>query len=145
MSDPAKTIAFQGAPGAYSDLACRNARPEMATLPCHSFKDAFAAVRGNAAEFAMIPIENSVAGRVAGPDGSKQARHIAVSVFARGVLVRLATRLYFRDDDGLADDPVLAHVPADRRHTLIAQPSGDGIWQFDIALGGDDETVFFDL
>ena len=84
-------------------------------------------------------------GRVAGPDGSKQARHIAVSVFARGVLVRLATRLYFRDDDGLADDPVLAHVPADRRHTLIAQPSGDGIWQFDIALGGDDETVFFDL
>ena len=65
MSDPEKTIAFQGAPGAYSDLACRNARPEMATLPCHSFEDAFAAVRDGAAALAMIPIENSVAGRVA--------------------------------------------------------------------------------
>ena len=65
MSDPAKTIAFQGAPGAYSDLACRNARPEMATLPCHSFEDAFAAVRAGTAALAMIPIENSVAGRVA--------------------------------------------------------------------------------
>ncbi|MDP6574328.1 MAG: prephenate dehydratase [Rhodospirillales bacterium] len=65
MSDPAKTIAFQGAPGAYSDLACRTARPEMATLACRSFEDAFAAARDGAAALAMIPIENSVAGRVA--------------------------------------------------------------------------------
>jgi prephenate dehydratase len=64
-SDPAKLIAFQGAPGAYSDLACRHAFPEMETLPCTQFEDAFAAVRDGRAELGMIPIENSVAGRVA--------------------------------------------------------------------------------
>jgi prephenate dehydratase len=64
-SDPAQTIAFQGAPGAYSDLACRRVFPAMTTLPCHAFEDAFAAVRDGEAALAMIPIENSVAGRVA--------------------------------------------------------------------------------
>ncbi|HEX6979156.1 MAG TPA: prephenate dehydratase [Alphaproteobacteria bacterium] len=58
-------IAFQGQPGAYSDLACRHAFPELETLPCASFEDAFAAVRDGRARLAMIPIENSVAGRVA--------------------------------------------------------------------------------
>jgi prephenate dehydratase len=62
---PARTIAFQGAPGAYSDLACRQVFPAMTTLPCAAFEDAFAAVREGAAALAMIPIENSVAGRVA--------------------------------------------------------------------------------
>jgi len=60
-----QTIAFQGAPGAYSDLACRRVFPEMATLPCAQFEDAFAAARECRARLAMIPIENSVAGRVA--------------------------------------------------------------------------------
>ena len=64
-TDPAKIIAFQGEHGAYSDLACRMARPEMTTLPCRTFEDAFAAVRDGDAALAMIPIENSVAGRVA--------------------------------------------------------------------------------
>jgi prephenate dehydratase len=64
-SDPARLIAFQGAPGAYSDLACRHAFPEMETLPCTQFEDAFAAVREGKALLGMIPIENSVAGRVA--------------------------------------------------------------------------------
>jgi prephenate dehydratase len=65
MNDPQRTIAFQGSPGAYSDLACRTSRPELETLPCRSFDDAFAAVRDGLAALAMIPIENSVAGRVA--------------------------------------------------------------------------------
>jgi prephenate dehydratase len=65
MSDAANTVAFQGVPGAYSDLACRGALPQMRTLPCDSFEDAFAAVRDGTAARAMIPIENSVAGRVA--------------------------------------------------------------------------------
>jgi prephenate dehydratase len=65
MSDPALTIAFQGAPGAYSDLACRTAQPTMTTLPCATFEEAFAAVREGRASLAMIPIDNSVAGRVA--------------------------------------------------------------------------------
>jgi prephenate dehydratase len=64
-ADPTRTIAFQGAPGAYSDLACRRVFPDMATLPCNQFEDAFAALRDNRARLAMIPIENSVAGRVA--------------------------------------------------------------------------------
>ncbi len=61
----AKIIAFQGVPGAYSDMACRAVFPEMATLPCASFEDTFAAVRDGKALYAMIPIENSSAGRVA--------------------------------------------------------------------------------
>src|SRR6266436_7660561 len=64
-NDPARTIAFQGAPGAYSDLACRQVFPAMTTLPCAAFEDAFAAVRDGKAALAMMPIENSVAGRVA--------------------------------------------------------------------------------
>src|SRR5260221_8506221 len=65
MSDPARTIAFQGAPGAYSDLACRQVFPDMVTLPCAGFDDAMAAVRDGQAALAMLPVENSVAGRVA--------------------------------------------------------------------------------
>jgi prephenate dehydratase len=67
-------IAFQGFPGAYSDLACRTVFPDMQTLPCATFEDAFAAVRDGRARLGMIPVENSVAGRVADihhllPDG----------------------------------------------------------------------------
>ncbi len=61
----ARTIAFQGLPGAYSDLACRQRFPRYRTLPCDAFEDAFEAVRSGRARLGMIPIENSVAGRVA--------------------------------------------------------------------------------
>jgi prephenate dehydratase len=57
-------IAFQGVLGAYSDLACRNAYPEMTTLPCESFESAMEAVRDGSADLAMLPCENSLAGRV---------------------------------------------------------------------------------
>ena len=57
-------IAFQGMPGAYSDLACRSAYPGWTTLPCPSFEAAMAAVREGQAELAMLPCENSLAGRV---------------------------------------------------------------------------------
>lgn len=63
--DPAQLIAFQGAPGAYSDLACRQVFPNLTTLPCAGFEDAIVAVREGGADLAMLPIENSVAGRVA--------------------------------------------------------------------------------
>ena len=65
QSDPARMISFQGEPGANSDIACRFVHPEMTPLPCRTFEDAFAALREKRAELAMIPIENSVAGRVA--------------------------------------------------------------------------------
>ena len=59
------TIAFQGEPGANSDMACRAAFPYMQTLPCPTFEAAMSAVQGGRAELAMIPVENSIAGRVA--------------------------------------------------------------------------------
>ena len=58
-------ISFQGEIGANSDLACREVRPNMETLPCNSFEDTFAAVHDGNAQLALIPIDNSVAGRVA--------------------------------------------------------------------------------
>ena len=58
------TIAFQGLSGAYSDLACRDAYPGWTTLPCPSFEAAMDAVRGGEVRLAMLPCENSLAGRV---------------------------------------------------------------------------------
>ncbi len=58
-------IAFQGEPGANSHLACQDAYPKLEALPCPTFEDALAAVKSGEAALAMIPIENSVAGRVA--------------------------------------------------------------------------------
>ena len=65
MAKREKIISFQGEIGANSDLACRQVRPHMETLPCNSFEDTFAAVRNGDAQLALIPIDNSVAGRVA--------------------------------------------------------------------------------
>jgi prephenate dehydratase len=60
-----RTIVFQGEPGANSHIACRDAYPDCVAVPCPTFEDAFAAVAGGDADLGMIPIENSVAGRVA--------------------------------------------------------------------------------
>ncbi|MBT5434149.1 MAG: prephenate dehydratase [Alphaproteobacteria bacterium] len=59
------TVAFQGKPGAYSHMACREVHPEMDVLACESFEDVFQAVESGDARLAMLPIENSLAGRVA--------------------------------------------------------------------------------
>jgi len=65
VDDLVRIVAFQGQPGANSDLACRSVFPGVTTLPCTTFEDAFAALVEGEADRAMIPIENSVAGRVA--------------------------------------------------------------------------------
>lgn len=78
-----------------------------------------------------------------GSIGPGHAPHVAVSIFARGVVKRLATRLYFAGTQ--AGDAVLALVPAERRATLIATPDGADIWSLDFRLQGEGETVFFDL
>jgi protocatechuate 3,4-dioxygenase, alpha subunit len=77
--------------------------------------------------------------------GGLQAPHVNISVFARGVLNRLATRLYFDGDPALAEDPVLKLVEQARRDTLIAKRDADGLWRLPIHLGGPAETVFFDV
>jgi len=84
-------------------------------------------------------------GRVPGLGNSLQAPHLAISVFGRGLLKRLATRLYFADGEGNDIDPILSLVPQERRDTLIAIKGADGVWRFDIVLQGKRETVFFDL
>jgi protocatechuate 3,4-dioxygenase alpha subunit len=77
--------------------------------------------------------------------GHMQAPHIDVSVFARGMLHRCVTRIYFADEsEANASDPVLARVPAGRRRTILAQPTSDG-YAIDIRFQGPDETVFFDV
>jgi protocatechuate 3,4-dioxygenase alpha subunit len=83
-------------------------------------------------------------GRIPWPGGGEQAPHIDVSVFARGMLHRCVTRIYFADEpESNATDPVLASVPAERRQTLLATPAGDGRYAFDVRLQGPGETVFF--
>ena len=65
MTTSTKRIAYQGEPGSNSHLACRQVYPQWESVPCASFEDAFAAVVGGDADLAMIPIDNSLAGRVA--------------------------------------------------------------------------------
>ena len=82
-------------------------------------------------------------GAVPYPDGRLQAPHLVVGVFARGLLKRLATRMYFPDEEAAnAADPVLALVAPERRATLVAVQK-DGFLRFDIRLQGAGETVFF--
>src|SRR4051795_2616495 len=83
-------------------------------------------------------------GPVPGPDGSTQAPHIEVSVFARGLLNRVVTRIYFADEgERNAADPVLQSVPEERRATLLAEPVPEDGYRFDVHLQGEGETVFF--
>lgn len=84
-------------------------------------------------------------GRVPGFGNTLQAPHLAVSVLGRGLVKRLATRIYFAGAEGNDDDPVLSLVPEQRRPTLIARRETAGAWRLDIVLQGDGETVFFDL
>ncbi|MGY1988207.1 protocatechuate 3,4-dioxygenase subunit alpha [Blastococcus sp. SYSU DS0669] len=83
-------------------------------------------------------------GRVPDGEGGLQAPHIDVSVFARGILDRVVTRIYFADEaEANAEDAVLRALPdGAARQTLLATPSGDG-YRFDIHLQGERETVFF--
>ena len=88
-------------------------------------------------------------GPLPAPGGGTEAPHLDVTVFARGLLDRVVTRIYFADEEAAnAADPVLASVPAQRRGTLIATPppgGGPGSFRLDIRLQDPQETVFFDI
>jgi protocatechuate 3,4-dioxygenase alpha subunit len=86
-------------------------------------------------------------GAVPGPDGKSQAPHIAVSVFARGLLRRLVTRIYFPGEAANAGDFVLNLVEPARRGTLVAKKTAGqgGTLEWNVILHGADETVFFDI
>lgn len=84
-------------------------------------------------------------GAVPDARGGLQAPHVDLSVFARGLLDRLVTRLYFADEPvANAQDPVLLSLEEERRQTLVAQPADDG-YRLDLVLQGRGETVFFTL
>jgi len=85
-------------------------------------------------------------GAVPLPDGGMQAPHIMASVFARGLLKRVVTRIYFPDEEEAnAADPVLSSIENPKhRETLIAHDEGD-VLRFDIHLQGENQTTFFEL
>lgn len=90
-------------------------------------------------------------GPVEGPGGASQdtrvqAPHVNVGIFARGILKRLFTRIYFEGEAANAEDPILRLVPAERRGTLVAARSerdGEALYTLTIRLQGENETVFF--
>ena len=88
-------------------------------------------------------------GPVPDAEGEDQAPHISLIVQARGMLIPVFTRIYFSDEEEAnANDLVLRGVPAERRHTLIAQlqeGSEPAVYRFDVRMQGEDETVFFDF
>lgn len=85
-------------------------------------------------------------GPVPGPDGRSQAPHIMVSVFTRGLLKRVVTRIYFPDEEERnATDHVLSSIEnPEVRNTLVAREEG-GVLRFDIRLQGEDQTAFFEF
>jgi protocatechuate 3,4-dioxygenase, alpha subunit len=105
--------------------------------------------------FGRIPVDDNgkfsfttiKPGPVPGPDGKSQAPHIAVSVFARGLLRRLVTRIYFPEEAANAGDFVLNLVEPARRKTLAAKKTAgaSGTLEWNVILHGADETVFFDI
>ena len=102
----------------------------------------FARAQTLSGEFAVHTVKP---GRVPDGEGGLQAPHLDVSVFARGLLDRVVTRIYFADEaEANAEDPVLRSLPEDWRGTLVAQPTDDG-YRLDIRLQGVGETVFFAL
>ena len=85
-------------------------------------------------------------GPVYDPEGRPHAPHLQLSIFMRGLLKRLVTRVYFPDEPLNASDPVLQLVPESRHTTLIARPlvSKGDILEWNVCLQGENETVFFD-
>jgi protocatechuate 3,4-dioxygenase alpha subunit len=91
-------------------------------------------------EFAVFTLKP---GRVPDGEGGLQAPHLDVSVFARGMLDRVVTRIYFADEEQAnAEDAVLRALTDEQRRTLIATPAADG-YTLDLHLQGEHETVFF--
>ena len=94
----------------------------------------------DAGRFELVTVKP---GRVPWVDGRLQAPHLLVGVFARGLLKRVATRLYFPDEETAnAEDPVLLGLEPEERATLVARAE-DGALRFDIVLQGAGQTTFF--
>mgnify|MGYP003493702416 CR=1 FL=1 len=94
----------------------------------------------------LFRFETIKPGSVPHPMGGKQAPHISFWIVARGINLGLNTRMYFAEDAALhADDPVLKRIEHRDRLPTIVIAKRDGVYQFDIRLQGEGETVFFDI
>ena len=118
-------------------------------------KDVHSAQHGAFTGFGRVPTDDDGGfrfstvkpGRVPAPDRTLQAPHIVVTIFMRGLLKHLVSRIYFPDDPAHAEDMVLKLVPQARRRTLIARraETGEARITWNVVLQGTDETVFFDV
>ncbi|MHC0054677.1 protocatechuate 3,4-dioxygenase subunit alpha [Actibacterium sp. D379-3] len=88
-----------------------------------------------------------IPGRVPGPGNTLQAPHIDTAFFARGLVRRLVSRIYFEGDPANDEDPVLNMIDPARRPTMMARKSGTNPaeWHWNVVLQGDGETVFFSV
>jgi protocatechuate 3,4-dioxygenase, alpha subunit len=96
---------------------------------------------GPAGEFSFVTVKP---GRVPGPDGTLQAPHLTLLVFARGMLKAAQTRIYFADEAGAnAEDPVLTGIEEETARASLIATEAEGVFRFDIHLQGDRQTAFF--
>jgi protocatechuate 3,4-dioxygenase, alpha subunit len=125
-----------------ADPAGRFSHPDDPRGPADGFRGFGRCPTGAAGGWQIVTLKP---GPVPGLNGALQAPHIDVSLFARGLLDRVVTRIYFGDEpEANATDPVLARLARDRRATLIAVPDDSG-YAIDFHLQGDRETAFFRL
>lgn len=101
--------------------------------------------------FGRVPLDKSGGyefrtvkpGPVRQAGGQRQAPHLSIALFMRGLLMPVRTRLYFPDEPSNADDPVLSSVPKARRATLMARKGPENVLEWDVHMQGPNETVFF--
>jgi protocatechuate 3,4-dioxygenase, alpha subunit len=144
LVDPASAAALELA-GRVSDGAGAPVADALVELWC---TDGRASAFGRAPTDAAGEFRFTVRkpGAIPGPGESVQAPHLCVSLFARGLLHRLVTRIYFPDEAAAnARDPLLQSIAAVRRSLLVARAAGPRALRFDIALQGEAETPFLDV
>ncbi|MBV9998967.1 MAG: protocatechuate 3,4-dioxygenase subunit alpha [Verrucomicrobia bacterium] len=111
------------------------------------FEDSFGFGRVPTNEAGRFRVRTIKPGAVQAETSARQAPHILVSIFMRGLLYRLITRIYFSDEPGNGEDPVLRSIEPRRRDSLLAKadPAQPHRYEWNIFLQGENETVFFDL
>ena len=111
------------------------------------FEDSFGFGRVPTNEAGQFHFRTIKPGAVQAETSARQAPHILVSIFMRGLLYRLITRIYFSDEAANADDPVLQSIEPQRRNSVLAKadPAQPHRYEWNVCLQGENETVFFDL
>ncbi len=127
-----------------ADAQGKYAHPEhgQKTIAANAFRGFGRTLTDGSGAFQFTTIKP---GPVTGPDGKQQAPHLVVTVFMRGMLRHLITRMYFPGEALNETDTVLQRVPVDRRATLVAAASGKSILEWNVVSQGPTETVFFDF